>query len=78
MKHSTRNTQEIIVKKKKNSQRRPAGDQTKRTCLRCQKVFVSTGPGNRICQKCHRVSNEYVKDTVSAGAVRRKVKQNSY
>lgn len=27
-----------------------------RTCLKCSKLFHSTGPGNRICQPCHRVN----------------------
>ena len=26
---------------------------TKRTCLKCQKNFLSEGPFNRICRKCH-------------------------
>lgn len=24
-----------------------------RVCLKCGKMFSSTGPGNRICHKCH-------------------------
>jgi len=24
-----------------------------RNCLQCQSTFVSEGPGNRICDKCH-------------------------
>jgi len=27
---------------------------TKRICLRCNKKFKSTGPGNRICPKCNQ------------------------
>lgn len=26
----------------------------KRVCLRCNKKFDSTGPGNRICRECHK------------------------
>ncbi len=29
----------------------------KRTCLKCNKLFDSTGPGNRICPRC-RQSND--------------------
>jgi len=25
-----------------------------RVCLKCQRKFFSTGPGNRICKKCNR------------------------
>jgi len=25
-----------------------------RVCLRCQKIFMSGGPGNRVCQRCSR------------------------
>lgn len=28
------------------------GDQKERRCLRCEKQFRSTGPGNRICPHC--------------------------
>jgi hypothetical protein len=27
---------------------------TKRTCLRCNKSFCSTGPGHRICPNCDK------------------------
>lgn len=30
----------------------PATDTTPRRCLRCQKMFDSEGPGNRLCQPC--------------------------
>ncbi len=28
----------------------------KRTCLKCGKLFDSTGPGNRICKPCTQVN----------------------
>jgi hypothetical protein len=32
--------------------------QTKqRTCLKCNKLFDSTGPGNRICRRCQQVND---------------------
>ena len=30
----------------------PPPGTTRRACLRCQKMFDSEGPGNRICQPC--------------------------
>ncbi|XZE55784.1 RusA family crossover junction endodeoxyribonuclease [Planctomycetaceae bacterium SH139] len=30
----------------------PMGKQGFRSCLRCDEAFVSTGPGNRICESC--------------------------
>ena len=29
----------------------------KRTCLKCNKPFDSTGPGNRICPPCRRMND---------------------
>lgn len=29
------------------------GDGKNRTCLKCNKGFVSSGPGNRICNNCY-------------------------
>jgi len=34
-------------------------DKKKRTCLKCQKEFMSIGPGNRICAKCNSNSAKY-------------------
>lgn len=31
---------------------------TKRICLRCNKKFKSTGPGNRICPNCTSANNK--------------------
>jgi len=28
----------------------------KRTCLKCNRLFNSTGPGNRICKPCQRIN----------------------
>ena len=30
--------------------------QATRTCLKCGRPFDSTGPGNRICRKCHAIN----------------------
>jgi len=35
----------------------------KRKCLRCAKMFNSTGPGNRICDDCNKV-NKHKRETV--------------
>jgi hypothetical protein len=32
--------------------RKPASAQKIRKCLRCEAVFVSDGPGNRMCDSC--------------------------
>lgn len=32
---------------------------TPRVCLRCEKTFPSTGPGNRICKRCSTLSDNY-------------------
>lgn len=29
----------------------------KRTCLKCNKHFDSTGPGNRICRPCRQIND---------------------
>ena len=29
----------------------------KRTCLKCNRLFNSTGPGNRICPRCQQINN---------------------
>lgn len=29
----------------------------KRTCLKCNRLFSSWGPGNRICGDCQRINN---------------------
>lgn len=34
-------------------------DRTPRKCLRCQKMFQSTGPGNRICITCYHNTANY-------------------
>lgn len=31
-----------------------------RVCLKCDKTFLSRGPGNRICPKCHRLNAKLV------------------
>ncbi len=35
---------------------RPRSDPKKRTCLKCGKLFDSTGPGNRICKRCAQIN----------------------
>ncbi len=29
----------------------------KRTCLKCNRLFDSTGPGNRICRPCRQIND---------------------
>lgn len=36
---------------------------TKRTCLKCNKLFDSEGPGNRICPRCRQVNARLPKFT---------------
>jgi hypothetical protein len=31
-------------------------EQKKRTCLKCNQLFDSTGPGNRICRRCQQIN----------------------
>ena len=38
------------------TEERPRSDRKKRTCLKCGKLFDSTGPGNRICKRCARIN----------------------
>ena len=35
----------------------------KRTCLKCQKPFRSTGPANRICHTCQRKNTKLASPT---------------
>ena len=45
---------------------RPKGqEKKKRSCLKCNKEFDSTGPGNRICFKCNG-QNESMRATAQA------------
>lgn len=34
----------------------PVMQAKQRTCLKCNRLFPSTGPGNRICSKCQRIN----------------------
>ncbi len=38
------------------TEERPRSDRKKRTCLKCGKLFDSTGPGNRICKRCAQIN----------------------
>jgi hypothetical protein len=29
----------------------------KRTCLKCDRLFDSAGPGNRICRRCQQIND---------------------
>lgn len=31
-------------------------EKKKRTCLKCNKLFDSKGPGNRICKRCSEIN----------------------
>ena len=31
-------------------------DEKKRTCLKCNRLFDSEGPGNRICPRCRQIN----------------------
>ena len=41
-----------------------------RMCLKCQKNFISTGPGNRICPNCQRMNERLVQDRILKYRVR--------
>ena len=36
---------------------------TKRKCLKCEKLFPSTGPGNRICLQCAQSNSRAIDST---------------
>lgn len=36
-------------------------DIKQRTCLKCGQPFDSTGPGNRICPRCHKINDRVSK-----------------
>lgn len=40
--------------------KQPDGDGKTRTCLKCGKDFVSTGPANRICKPCTSSNRKYL------------------
>lgn len=41
----------------------------KRTCLKCGRIFVSDGPGNRICACCKKSNSSYALPDGYAGAL---------
>ncbi|XZE55948.1 RusA family crossover junction endodeoxyribonuclease [Planctomycetaceae bacterium SH139] len=41
----------------------PIGQAGFRTCLRCRKVFDSTGPGDRICGRCSAINSQLPEGT---------------
>jgi hypothetical protein len=32
-------------------------ERKQRTCLKCNQLFDSAGPGNRICRRCQRIND---------------------
>lgn len=37
--------------------RDPGMEKKKRTCLKCNRLFDSAGPGNRICRRCQQIND---------------------
>ncbi len=48
---------EVVQKDIKAAQESVSGKARMRQCLKCQKDFSSSGPGNRICKRCTRINN---------------------
>lgn len=52
---SFRSNREVFAVKK-NAEGVVRVIESKRLCLRCNKQFASTGPGNRICSECREIN----------------------
>lgn len=49
----------------------------KRTCLKCDKLFDSSGPGNRICRRCQRINDRLPRFTEAQLQKQRGVKRHN-
>lgn len=44
----------------RRTRRPPKGlNRAKRRCINCREMFMSSGPGNRICARCRHANREY-------------------
>lgn len=48
-----------------------------RTCLKCNRLFDSTGPGNRICRRCQQVNAKLPRFTEEQMQKQRGVKRHN-
>lgn len=53
----------------KDEDGRPVAPKIKRSCLGCQKLFLSGGPGNRICPACARRRQDLSRRELDGGTV---------
>lgn len=49
----------------------------KRTCLKCQRLFDSRGPGNRICSRCQEINDRLPRFTEAQLQKQRGVKRHN-
>jgi len=49
----------------------------KRTCLKCDQLFDSTGPGNRICRRCQQINDRLPRLTEEQMQKQRGVKRHN-
>jgi phage FluMu protein Com len=49
----------------------------KRTCLKCNKLFNSEGPANRICPRCQRINSQLPRFTEAQLQQQRGVKRHN-
>jgi hypothetical protein len=49
----------------------------KRTCLKCDKLFDSSGWGNRICRRCQRINDRLPRFTEAQLQKQRGVKRHN-
>lgn len=49
----------------------------RRTCLKCNRLFDSTGPGNRICKRCSQINARLPRFTEEQLQMQRGVKRHN-
>ena len=49
----------------------------KRTCLKCNRLFDSEGPGNRICRRCRQINDRLPKFTEEQLQMQRGAKRHN-
>jgi len=52
-------------------------ERRKRTCLKCNRLFDSAGPGNRICRRCQQVNDRLPRFTEQQLQKQRGVKRHN-
>lgn len=52
-------------------------ERKKRTCLKCNRLFNSAGPGNRFCRNCQRINDRLPRFTEEQLQKQRGVKRHN-